>query len=163
MKKSVKGFTIVELLIVIVIIAVLAAISVVAYTGTQGRARDSERKSELSNIMKALELYRVDNGGYPRCDTDGAYVAGGSLSSGTLHDCVTDELTPDYIASVPRDPVDVAPKRYYYAVGYKKITATTYDSAQTNNYIIGATMDSPAGANTSGWGIVVNNLLGSTN
>ena len=49
-----KGFTIVELLIVIVVIAILAAISLVAFTGVQQRGRDSSRASDTSNIAKAL-------------------------------------------------------------------------------------------------------------
>ena len=49
-----KGFTIVELLIVIVVIAILAAISLVAFTGVQQRGRDSGRASDTSNIAKAL-------------------------------------------------------------------------------------------------------------
>ncbi len=65
MKKFVDGFTTVELLIVIVVIAILAAISTVAYTGIQGRARDSGRISMVNNIAKALEIYRIDNGQYP--------------------------------------------------------------------------------------------------
>ena len=59
---SKHGFTIVELLIVIVVIAILAAISIVAYTGIQQRARDSHRKSDLAVIAKALQIYQVDNG-----------------------------------------------------------------------------------------------------
>lgn len=55
-----KGFTIVELLIVIVVIAILAAISIVAFTGIQQRARDSERASDVSNIVKALTAYTTD-------------------------------------------------------------------------------------------------------
>jgi len=51
-----RGFTIVELLIVIVVIAILASISVVAYNGIQTRARDSQRSSDISAIKKALEL-----------------------------------------------------------------------------------------------------------
>lgn len=57
-----RGFTIVELLIVIVVIAILAAISIVAYNGIQQRARDSQRKNDVAAIAKALKLYRVDNG-----------------------------------------------------------------------------------------------------
>lgn len=60
-----KGFTIVELLVVIVIIAILAAITIVAYNGAQGRARDDKRKTDIINITKALELYYSDNGTYP--------------------------------------------------------------------------------------------------
>ena len=60
-----NGFTIVELLIVIVVIAILAAISIVAYNGIQERARDSQRKSDLSAIAKAMSLYKVDHGGFP--------------------------------------------------------------------------------------------------
>ena len=55
------GFTIVELLIVIVVVAILAAISIVAYNGIQTRARDSMRQQDLAALSKALKLYRVDN------------------------------------------------------------------------------------------------------
>ena len=58
------GFTIVELLIVIVVIAILAAISIVAYNGVQSRARDSIRKQDLAQLSKATKLYYVDKGDY---------------------------------------------------------------------------------------------------
>ena len=59
-KKS--GFTIVELLIVIVVIGILAAITIVAYNGIQQRGRDTQRKSDVAAITKALKLYDVDFG-----------------------------------------------------------------------------------------------------
>jgi prepilin-type N-terminal cleavage/methylation domain-containing protein len=59
-----RGFTIVELLIVIVVIAILAAITVVAFNGVQQRARDTQRKSDLAQIAKALHLYNTDNGSF---------------------------------------------------------------------------------------------------
>jgi len=55
-----RGFTIVELLIVIVVIAILASISIVAYNGIQQRARDTARKSDLSSIRNALEIRALD-------------------------------------------------------------------------------------------------------
>lgn len=55
-----KGFTIVELLIVIVVIAILASISVVAYNGIQKRAKDSQRKSDVAEIIKLLSIRKVD-------------------------------------------------------------------------------------------------------
>ena len=73
------GFTIVELLIVIVVIAILAAISVVAYTGIQQRARDTQRKSDLSNLSKAIKLYQVDRGDYAQAG------CGSGSGSGWLH------------------------------------------------------------------------------
>lgn len=63
--KRTAGFTIVELLIVIVVIAILAAISVVAYNGIQNRATEATIKSDFSNFMKAAELYNVNEGVYP--------------------------------------------------------------------------------------------------
>lgn len=63
--KHQKGFTIVELLIVIVIIAILAAITVVAYNGIRERATDSMVKSDLDQATKQIALYRAQYDAYP--------------------------------------------------------------------------------------------------
>ena len=60
-----KGFTIVELLIVVVVIGILAAIVTVAYTGISRNARDVSVQSDLKNFSKVVELYRVENSAYP--------------------------------------------------------------------------------------------------
>lgn len=56
-----SGFTIVELLIVVVVIAVLAAITIVAYNGIQDRAKSSAAQSLASQMAKKLGVYAVDN------------------------------------------------------------------------------------------------------
>ena len=61
MRRTQSGFTIVELLIVIVIIGILAAITIVAYNGIQDRARVSSVNSALSQSAKKLKLFQVDN------------------------------------------------------------------------------------------------------
>lgn len=63
--KNQKGFTIVELLIVIVVIAILAAISIVAYTGIQDRARNSSAQSLASQVAKKAEIQYALTGSYP--------------------------------------------------------------------------------------------------
>lgn len=65
MKKSRNGFTIVELLVVIVVIGILATIVIISYNGVQARSRDSRRQSDIGNIIKAMELYYSDHGSYP--------------------------------------------------------------------------------------------------
>lgn len=65
LKTSQKGFTIVELLIVIVVIAILAAISIVAFTGIQQRGRDSARQADVANIVKALSACTADGVAWP--------------------------------------------------------------------------------------------------
>lgn len=56
-----RGFTIVELLIVIVVIAVLAAITIVAFNGVQKRAENSAISSKETIAKKALEAYKIQN------------------------------------------------------------------------------------------------------
>ena len=60
-----QGFTIVELLVVVVLIAVLAAITVVGYNGISARATAASLQSDLSNAAKKLKMYQVDYGSYP--------------------------------------------------------------------------------------------------
>lgn len=60
-----KGFTIVELLIVIVIIGILAAISIVAYNGVIQKARDDRRVTNARNLVNAAASYNAENGTWP--------------------------------------------------------------------------------------------------
>jgi general secretion pathway protein G len=60
-----QGFTIVELLIVIVVIAILAAVSIVAYNGVVERAENNQTVSAVRAYATALKLYSTDEGEYP--------------------------------------------------------------------------------------------------
>lgn len=64
-KSSQKGFTIVELLIVIVVIGILAALVLNTFSGVQKRARDTQRQTDVNAIATQLEVYYNDNGTYP--------------------------------------------------------------------------------------------------
>ena len=61
-KDTSHGFTIVELLIVIVVIAILAAITVVAFNGVQNRAHDTAVQNDLAGIAKKMQLESTTNG-----------------------------------------------------------------------------------------------------
>lgn len=63
--KNEQGFTIVELLIVIVIIGILAAITIVAYNGITSRANTSAAETAAANAIKKAESYNADKGYYP--------------------------------------------------------------------------------------------------
>ena len=62
---SEEGFTLMELMIVIIIIAILTAIAVPSYMVLRDRARVSAAQSEMRAIATALEMYNVDNERYP--------------------------------------------------------------------------------------------------
>jgi prepilin-type N-terminal cleavage/methylation domain-containing protein len=60
-----RGFTIVELLIVIVVIGILAAITIVAYNGIQDRANNATTINGIAQYTKLFQFYANDNGSYP--------------------------------------------------------------------------------------------------
>lgn len=80
--KNHAGFTIVELLIVVVVIAILAAITVIAYNGIKGRAVDSSMKSDLQMAASVLENDKTLNSSYP-LDAASANGGQGLKSSGS--------------------------------------------------------------------------------
>ena len=60
-----SGFTIVELLIVVVVIAILAAITIVSYNGITNQTHDVAVKSDLNTLKKKIEIYIGENGQRP--------------------------------------------------------------------------------------------------
>lgn len=139
-----KGFTIVELLIVIVVIGILAAITIVAYNGIQTRGENSKTISAVSAWAKGLQLYKIEKGGYPAIntclgDTDtytssNSGVCWGAAPSSTWVVQSTFLLAmKDFIGSSYPAPsnknihTDAAPYRgamyYYSAVGGEEIRA----------------------------------------
>jgi len=75
-----QGFTIVELLIVVVVIGILAAITIISYNGISRQATGAVMKSELGDASKQVAIDHVKNGAYP---TSKEGAAGGSgLKSG---------------------------------------------------------------------------------
>src|SRR6202161_375336 len=60
-----KGFTIVELLIVIVVIGILALLVITTYSGIQAKARNSKRQTDVQSLQTQLEAFFSQNGYYP--------------------------------------------------------------------------------------------------
>lgn len=71
-QRTSHGFTIVELLIVIVVIGILAAITIVAYNGVQNRASDTAVQSDLRQIASKMEEFKVNSAdeNYPKTTED---------------------------------------------------------------------------------------------
>lgn len=61
-----SGFTIVELLIVIVVIGILAAITIISFNGVQGRSQDASIQSDIRQIVQKAHAYNAEKGNYPR-------------------------------------------------------------------------------------------------
>jgi len=94
-----SGFTIVELLIVIVVIAILAAVTVVSYNGIQTRANNASRLSEFNQWRKIFELYKVDKGSYPPPPVPVSEPLNGPANGYCLGTGFPDAKCRDYLAN----------------------------------------------------------------
>ncbi len=130
MWKKGKGFTLIELMVVIAIILILALIAIPAYRNMQDRAKRSRVQSDLRNLATALEMYNTDWTFYPKMTTadtrlaDASGNAGAELlgstnattnKSGTT---VTGETAPvHYVEQLPIDPFAIGDEQgesYFY-------------------------------------------------
>lgn len=101
-----KGFTLVELMVVLAIIAIMIGLSAAAFQSSRQSARDTKRQSDLEEIRSGLEIYRTDCGDYPATTytTDWPAEVRGD---GTPATCA---VTNVYLRP-PEDPI--SPVRYY--------------------------------------------------
>ncbi|MCL4375000.1 prepilin-type N-terminal cleavage/methylation domain-containing protein [Patescibacteria group bacterium] len=97
------GFTLIELLVVIAIIGALSSLLVPNFMGARERARDNQRKSDLKQLQKAMEMYRQDQ-------TDSSYPASLPAVDTTWTNAAG---TTTYMNKIPKDPI--SGNAYYYA------------------------------------------------
>ena len=92
-----KGFTLIELMIVITVIAILITIAVASFTRVQQQARDTKRKGDLRSIATALQAYYTEKTAYP---------ASQAALSGAL--------APTYMPALPTPPSGTTQTTYTY-------------------------------------------------
>lgn len=152
LKKSNKGFTIVELLIVIVVIGILALLVVTTYSGIQQKARNSKRSADVAAIQTQLEAFFQQSGYYPSL-TDmntASWLSTNlkSLDTAALKDPSNPNNSTQLVAVA-------APKSYAYVV--TDASGNSCEATDTNcaKYTLTATYE----GTVNGSGVVVKNNL----
>lgn len=145
LKQRQSGFTIVELLIVIVIIGILATLVIVTFSGVQQRARDSERKTDINAVAGQLEAFYANKGYYPpKVDFESASFR--STNEIRIDDkAFADPSSPNtktFTAGIAPDPVPSGTARtYYYQALNSDDTACTTAAAQCAKYTVSASLE----------------------
>jgi prepilin-type N-terminal cleavage/methylation domain-containing protein len=100
-----RGFTLVELLIVVTIISILTSVVLASLTEARTRAQDTKRKEDLHNIFVALQLYQTVNGYLPSTSSYGE-SNGGSWDYSSQGGFLTFLSTSNIMPLVPVDPIN---------------------------------------------------------
>ena len=104
--KHQKGFTLIEILIVVAVIGMMSAVILVSLAQARLKARDAKRKSELVQLQKAVEIYYNANNGYPSTGLVwgglGTCPDASKTTSGA--NSYIPGLTPTYVTLLPTDP-----------------------------------------------------------
>lgn len=106
MLRDKKGFTLVELLVVVAIIGLLSTLAVVALGSARGKARDAKRLSDIKQVQTALELFYNDNNGYPVAAAPPLALggAGAVTLSGAGITAANGAAGTTYMGQVPSNP-----------------------------------------------------------
>ena len=115
-----RGFTLVELLVVIVVLAVLAAIVLPKFMDSSTRSKESALKSDLKLLRNAVATFQTDTGYYPKQLSDVAATsapAKGFTSAAAEQDVTATDWHGPYVQSVPNDPVSGSAFTYGTASG----------------------------------------------
>ncbi len=115
MYKKDKGFTLIEMLVVVAVIGLLASLILVGLSDFRTRGRDTRRIADIKEVQNGLEVYYMKNGAYP---------------TGTGWSVLENALRTAGINQIPNDPT--APTRTYY-----------YGS-DGQHYVIGVGIEDPA-------------------
>lgn len=99
MKNYTSGFTLLELIIVIVIIGIMAAFGISNYPGVQKTAQDTHRMSDLKQYHTSLETYANKNGGFYTSRTSAVIASGALCTDLGLSQCPADPKTGQNICA----------------------------------------------------------------
>ena len=113
LKKRNQGFTIVELLIVIVVIGILALLVITTYSGIQQKARNSKRQTDAQSLQTQLEAFYSQNGYYPSLTDMNSSTWLGTNMKSLDQNALIDPSNPTQSKTLLAAP---AAKSYAYAV-----------------------------------------------
>ena len=138
LKKRNQGFTIVELLIVIVVIGILALLVITTYSGIQAKARNSKRQSDVKSLQTQLEAFFSQNGYYPSLtDMNGQAWLGTNMKS-LDQNALIDPSNPTQSKTLVTAQVA---KSYAYAVTNSASTSCEADDTTCAKYTLTATYE----------------------
>jgi prepilin-type N-terminal cleavage/methylation domain-containing protein len=150
LKKRSQGFTIVELLIVIVVIGILALLVITTYSGIQAKARNAKRQTDIQSIQTQLEAFFSQNGYYPSLTNMNDESNGGFLDTNMKsldRNALIDPSNPTQSNQLATAP---AAKVYSYQV-YQSDGKTSCESDDTTcaKYTLTATYEGTVNGQTT--------------